>query len=177
MTRTPWTANSSVFLEFLGHRLAVALSSHFFRIGYILQLSPLLYSECTAIVQRPNGNSITTLLLVPLPESECPVHRGHPRCLPRHAQAPVGDPQHVPFSYSCNTPRPGRKENLFYLCVSSWNFYAWKYCYGLLLEEMIPQGRISTLRSPQQAHLAAGCQGASGALLRLVCEVAKPLRM
>lgn len=118
---TTWTPDSSVFFKFLGHRLAMALFSHLFRIGYILQLNPLLNSGSAAIVQRLNGNSITTLLLASFPESESPLHRGNPRCLLHNAKESVGDQKYVPFSYSY-TPRPGLKENLFYVCVSSYNF-------------------------------------------------------
>lgn len=35
---------------------------------------------------------------------------------------------------------------------------------------------LSTLRSPQEAGSAAGCQSGSGAVLWLVCNVAKPVR-
>jgi len=39
----------------------------------------------------------------------------------------------------------------------------------LLLEEVIPPEHLSTLRSPQEADSAAGCQSGSGAVLRLMC--------
>lgn len=55
--------------------------------------------------------------------------------------------------------------------------YPWQVSYWLLLEEIIPQECLSTLRSPQQADSAAGCQSGSAALLRLACSVAKPLGM
>ena len=98
-----------------------------------------------------------------------------PLCLLHNAKEPVGDSKHVPLGYSCNTPRPGWKENLFYTCVSSYNLCPWQFCSWRSLEKITPQEPVSTLRSPQQADSAAGCQSGSGALLRLVCNVAKPL--
>lgn len=121
MMMTTLTPDSSVFFEFLGHRLATALFSHLFRIGYILQLNPLLNSESETIVQRPNGNSITTLLLLPslsLKVFSIEKTPGVFSIMPKNQE----ETKSMSHSVILVTPRSGWKENLFYICVSIYNF-------------------------------------------------------
>lgn len=70
---------------------------------------------------------------------------------------------------------PGQR-NWFYVCVSSYNCLPLKILLLVVAGGDNSQEYLSTLRSPQRADSAAGCQSASEPLLRLVCNVAKPLR-
>lgn len=72
---------------------------------------------------------------------------------------------------------PGQRNHWFSACVSSYICLSLKVLLLVVAGENNSQEHLSTLRSPQQADSAAGCQCALEPLLRQVCSVAKLFRV